>query len=148
MQTITVEDLRVTAPGEHLPTPVQKGQQHVYIQSGGYIFEVESVTPVPSQATGRSVTERILFGALPDPRVRIRKPIPIEIANFEGTYTASSAELEEFGYGHTRSQALDDLGRTLSELYFSLADQRQRLSEHLTGIQAKLSEYIELRLKK
>ncbi len=146
MQTISVEELHLTPPGQHLPPPINKGQQRVYVQSGGYIFELELTSQRP--VNDPHTSQRILFGAIQDPRLKARRPILVDIANVDGTFTASAPDLEEFGYGNTRSQALDDFGRTLSELYFSLSEQREHLGEHLRTIQAKLHEYLELRLNR
>jgi hypothetical protein len=63
----------------------------------------------------------------------------------EGSVVVSSDDLEEFGYGSTLSDALDDFGKTVCELYHSLEAEEERLSNHLKQTLATLRRYLEPR---
>ena len=60
----------------------------------------------------------------------------------EGGHAAVVHELEEFGLGETRSDALEDLRKTLRELYLSLEQDESRLSGDLLSIWARLKSHV------
>lgn len=87
----------------------------------------------------------MLLGAIHDPRLRVKRAIPVEITRKGKTVTAYCANLEEFGYGLNVSASLEDLAKTLSELYFSLEEQPENLGRDLAIIRSRLAEYLERR---
>ncbi len=87
--------------------------------------------------------EQVLFGALHDPMLRVRKPIPARIRQYESEMVAVWDAVDEFGQGESISAALDDLGHTISELYHSLNRDQQRLGSDMSRIWSVLKEYIE-----
>lgn len=88
---------------------------------------------------------RILFGALTDPRVRLKRPISLRISRSKGAVIAYSADLQEFGHGITMSDALDDFSKGLSELFFALSEDDERLGSDLKRLRDTLSHYLEER---
>ncbi|MEK7403641.1 MAG: hypothetical protein AAB225_00900 [Acidobacteriota bacterium] len=93
----------------------------------------------------RSIVEEVLFAPNIDARLKITKPFLVTVKRREGIMTAYIEEINEFGYGSNSAEALYDLGRTLSELYFSLKDAADRLSPDLTSVWLKLAEHIQPR---
>ena len=92
-----------------------------------------------------TVAEKLLFAPTIDGRLKITKPFEVTVERSEGTVTAHVEEINEFGYGSNSSEALYDLGKTLSELYFSLKDDADRLSPDLHSVWLKLNEHIQPR---
>jgi hypothetical protein len=87
----------------------------------------------------------IQFGGLLDPRLSFRKPVQVTLYKDEhDVYVARSVQVDQFGYGSNAAEALDDLGKTLSEMYFYLSDSSEAgsLGESLAAQHALLSEFI------
>jgi len=84
----------------------------------------------------------LLFGALPDRRLRLKKPIPVELSESDGSIIAQCQDLNEFGQGSTASHALDDFGRTITELFLSLEAQKDQLGSDLQNLRSRLAEYL------
>jgi len=62
--------------------------------------------------------------------------MPFEVV-FQASGSGVSAvvpELNEYGFGVDRPEALEDLRKTLAELYFCLESQAERLSSDLANI--------------
>jgi len=88
---------------------------------------------------------KILFGAMPDRRLRFRRPIPIEIYRDDDSVIARTTELDEFGCGASIGEALDDVGKTLAEEFVFLSEHADRLSEAMQNQFRGLSEFLEYR---
>lgn len=73
----------------------------------------------------------LLFAPALDVRLKVRLPFIVHLEAAEDGVTAHAKEIQEFGFGANRGEALDDLARTMSELYFSLDTDRDRLSNDL-----------------
>jgi hypothetical protein len=94
----------------------------------------------------RSTTdEKVLFAPNIDGRLKITEPFVVTVQRHEGVVVAYVPEIEEFGYGSNSSEALQDLGKTLSELYFSLKENTDRLSADLRSVWLKLNAHIQPR---
>lgn len=76
----------------------------------------------------------IQLGGLLDQDLFFHKPLPVKLYKSDGSYVAECSQLHQFGYGSDAADALDDLGKTLSEMYFYLSDSKcaERLSESLS----------------
>ena len=92
--------------------------------------------------------EKVLLGVLGDPQLRLRRPIPVDISVDAGTVVAASAELEEFGYGDSLSAALEDLGKTVAQLFLSLSKDESRLGGQLTDVLRRVRDNVEPRRTK
>ena len=76
--------------------------------------------------------KNIFIQELRDPRLKLLQPLSI-LVEFEDDYCiASSADLEIYGTGEDEWGAIDDLKRSIAELYFDLKE--SKLSKHLEGI--------------
>src|SRR5579863_6875956 len=73
--------------------------------------------------------DSVLFAALANPGLRLRKPIPLHVSVQEGHVVLSWAETDEFACGATTGEALDDFSKTVSELYLDLNDEKVKLGE-------------------
>ena len=73
-----------------------------------------SLTPGPS-----ILPCKILFGARPDRRLRFKQPLEVELFAGQGSVVACAESIGEFGHGDSMGEALDDLRKTLTELYLS-----------------------------
>jgi hypothetical protein len=74
--------------------------------------------------------------------LRTIKPFLVQFSRTEDRFIASVADIEEYGVGGTRSEALDDLGHTLAELYFSLERDAARLSGDLQTVFRTLQTHL------
>lgn len=74
----------------------------------------------------------------------MRTVIPFEVSfeRTESAYAAVVEELDEYGIGTTRAEALEDLGKTLQELYFSLERDEARLSSDLLSVWTGLKHHV------
>src|SRR2546422_3761164 len=89
--------------------------------------------------------DRILFGNIRDPRLRVREPIPVHMREEGGNKLAVWDEVNEFGQGRSTSEALDDLAHTIAELYHSLDADQSRLGPDLQAVWKTLKQYVEKR---
>jgi hypothetical protein len=109
------------------------------------VVRVDALEPVPEMLTHSPTAEKLLFAPTIDARLKITEPFVVTLERREGIVSAYVEELEEFGHGSNSSEALHDLGKTLSELYFSLRDNADRLSPDLRSVWLKLNERIQPR---
>lgn len=72
----------------------------------------------------------------------MRTVIPFEVRfeRTESAYAAVVEELDEYGIGTTRAEALEDLGKTLQELY--LERDEARLSSDLLSVWTGLKHHV------
>jgi hypothetical protein len=86
----------------------------------------------------------IQLGGLLDPKLFFRKPLPVRLYKDQDVYVARSVQVDQFGYGSNVAEALDDLGRTLSEMYVYLSDAARSgaLVDSLAAQHQELCEFI------
>ena len=89
------------------------------------------------------------FGGPLDRGLRFKRPLPVQAYRDGLTYVVDCQLLEQFGCGLNMSEALDDFGKTISEMYFSLDEENasDRLGDTLARQFQALQEFIELRPK-
>lgn len=90
-------------------------------------------------------SETVEFGALRHPELRLSRPIHLEVSVQDESVVVTWAEADEFGYGDSMGDALEDFARTLPELYFRLHEPGVRLNSDLDRVRRVLDEYIEHR---
>ena len=96
----------------------------------------------PNIEDAPSLENQILFGLIRDPRVRLVRPIPIEIRREGDGAIACWAEADEFGQGNNRSEAMEDFGRTISQLFISLTEQEKLLGSDLQCVLTLLRKHM------
>jgi hypothetical protein len=87
----------------------------------------------------------VQFGMLRHPRLAVQKPIPLEVTRTDRTVVATWDTVNEFGYGETWSEAVEDFSKTIAELFISLESQEAQLSADLKNVLAVLREHISKR---
>jgi len=107
-----------------------------FTQSGPKVT-VTVVAEVPS-----ALPNSLMFGALVHPTLRLRKAIPLQVSKEESCVVLNWEEAGEFACGDTLGDALDDFGKTVSELYSELNAPQVRLGEQLERVRFILNEYI------
>jgi len=107
--------------------------------------QTPKVTVKFSTETPSARPKSVLFAALAHPKLRLRKPIPLQVSVQEGHVVLNWDEADEFACGANTGEALDDFSKTLSGLYFDLNDPKIRLGENLEKVRRILDEYIEQR---
>lgn len=91
--------------------------------------------------------DTLLLGCLRDPRLRIRKAIPVRLGNEAGQVIAEAAGLNEYGAGANQSAAVTELQHAIAELYHSLEADKDRLGPGLARTWTILQEHIRPRSK-
>ena len=122
-------------------------------QSKKPVYTVRDVSAGRPQAVGLAYREaspakqpkHVLFAASYNPRLRIIRAIPVELSRRQGQFQARFKAADEFGVGPSMSMALEDLGKTLADLFIGLSEKRDRLGHDLLGLHARLSHYIAFR---
>jgi hypothetical protein len=88
--------------------------------------------------------QSVRFGALADPKLRLRQAIPLEVSTEDSGVVLTWAEIDEFGCGETLGAAMDNFGAALLELYRRLHDPVQ-LGPDLENVKSILDSYIQAR---
>lgn len=83
-----------------------------------------------------------LFGSLRDHRLKVQVPFAVSFSTEESQVIAEASEIDEFGFGETCSEALADLQRAITELYFSLSQDKDRLGPDLIRVWAILQQKV------
>ena len=93
-------------------------------------------------ATLTTVPDELLYAGAIHPELRIIAALEVRFERVESGYAAVVHELEEYGIGDTRSEALEDLRKTLRELYLSLEANESRLSGDLLSVWMRLKTHV------
>ncbi len=143
MGAATVELATLTEPGRQIIP--RRFEQTVLTREP--TSTVRAYVPKPRRPSARP--HRILFGALTDPRLRLKRAIPLEITRKEDAVVVHSRDLEEFGCGVTMSDAVDDFSKGVSELFGRLSEEApDRLGPDMARLKDKLSRYLEVRARR
>lgn len=138
----------ISAPGIKTVETAEKGHAYEILLPEQPVYPLLIIRSLVTKAAGESPEGRptsILFGALRDPHLRLRKPILLKIEEKEGLVSAIFEDIQEFGCGKTMSDALSDFSSTVAELYIRLSHENALLSGDLLRVKNTLSDYIELR---
>ena len=87
----------------------------------------------------------VLFGGMAHPRLRLLRPIPAALAYRKDGVVARFKATGDFGVGSSLSAALDDLGKTIAELFLGLSERQGSLGPELERIHRQLSRYVAFR---
>jgi len=86
---------------------------------------------------------RVQFGALHDSRLRLKAPIELKLVKSEEGIVATWEEVDEFGWGATTTDAIEDFSATITQLYFELHSSSKKLGVDLQRVKSVLEAYIE-----
>ena len=106
--------------------------------SGAEVFQGTQETT----ATLTTVPDELLYAGSIHPELRTVKAFEVRFERAENGYAAVVHEIDEYGLGETRSEALEDLRKTLQELYISLERDEPKLSEDLLSVWTRLKQHI------
>jgi hypothetical protein len=95
-------------------------------------FEAIKEIDETDSLTNRLENDEIV--TLVDEKLILVKLLSINVEKEGEFFVAQCMLLEEFGYGYSKAEAVDDLKRTISELYWTLKGEQKRLGAHLNGI--------------
>jgi len=93
-------------------------------------------------ATLTTVPDQLLYAGAIHPELRTVAPFEVRFEPTGGGYAAVAHDLEEYGLGDTRSDALEDLRKTLQELYLALERDEARLAADLLSVWTRLKSHI------
>ncbi len=137
-----VESAQKLEPG----TKANTDRSGLLPQQKGYLpVPTLTVELVPPNELPNPRPERVLFGALKDPRLQVIKAVPLDVTLEESNVVVNWADVNEFGTGETLSAAIDDFGAALGELYHQLMAPEVKLGEGLQRIKGVLQQFIQLR---
>lgn len=94
------------------------------------------------ESLGTTLPSPFLLGTLRHRRFRVNTGIPVEVVRDGDTLVLCAMPLEEYGYGANFAEALEDLQRTIVELFTTLRHDEARLGPDLQRIYASLCEYV------
>jgi hypothetical protein len=126
----TMSTQSANAPGEILP-PQEQNSISV------------PITLMPS-GKDTALPSHFLFGALRHPALMLRKPMPLRTERSKGGISVIWEEGNEFGFGQTFGDAIEDFAATMGELYCELSDD-DVLGADLVALRDRLSHYIDVR---
>jgi len=86
---------------------------------------------------------RIHIGSLPDDRLRLIRPLLVEVTKDEAGFIAECESLNEFGYGDNLFDAIDDLRETVCELFWELNSDEEKLAPGLAELSRLIKEMME-----
>lgn len=77
--------------------------------------------------------------------LRFKKALPVQVRKQGETYVVDCQLIGQFGYGSNIAEAVDDFGKTVSEMYFSLFEESEagRLSGSPAATFTLLRDFIE-----
>ena len=105
-------------------TEVQTVSVQTAIDLRGIHDELRQLTVLLTRASSR---RPILLYSLRHPHLRLVEPLSVSL-EYDGEQVITYApDLDLFGYGDTESEALDDLRRTVADLYYTLQEEREFL---------------------
>jgi hypothetical protein len=126
-----------------VPTLTEKNTSGFAISATLSVSQAEVLGAVQGlTATSTPAPDRLLYGGAVHPELRTIVPFDVRFEPMESGFAAVVHELEEYGLGDTRSEALEDLRKTLQELYLSLERDQPRLSVDLLSVWARLNQHI------
>ncbi len=96
--------------------------------------------PTPFRPVPRPT--RVSIGTLSDQGFRVVKPITLDVETRDDSVVATWAEIDEFGAGPSTSDAIEELGRTVAELYRSLQVEQENLGPDLHRVWDILREFV------
>lgn len=131
LEPLPIDRTLRSIPGSLLP--VQKEEELPSI-NGAFEYLTVAVKATP---------KRMQIGTLTNDQLRLKKSIEVEIEQEGSDYIANCVYLDEFGFGESPMQAVDDLRSAIVELYFELNEKRAELGAGLLETLTHLEELIE-----
>ena len=132
------------------PTRIQKfepaeqpGEDNAYASIHDFVI-IRAVQPFDTWEMSTS-QNTFSLGSLRDGRLRVVESVEAVRTTEEGKCVVEALELNEFGFGDSLSEAITDLQATITELYFTLEAEQDRLGPDLAKVWAILSQKVKVR---
>lgn len=108
--------------------------------------EDEITTEVQFVGADKATPSVLQVATLPDDRLRMEEPVEVKIERENEFYIARCDDLNEFGYGESPTEAIEDLQLTLVELYWVLkAEEEDKLGPDMAEVRKRLRQLIQER---
>jgi hypothetical protein len=117
----------------------------LYLWAGAQFPSIDESEAVTDVADLPKADTKIQFAILREPAVKVIQPIPVELKHEGDSVVASWQETDEYGYGLDRSEALEDFGRTVSQLFVSLSRDESVLGNDMQRVLAVLRKHLRFR---
>ena len=88
------------------------------------------------------MSSKFQIGCLRDGRLRVVEGFAVTWHAEAGEYVIEAAEINEFGFGRTLSEAIIDIQQAIAELYFALDREQDRLGPDLQAVRLTLTHKI------
>lgn len=109
--------------------------------SGKQIIQIE-MGESPASKTPAVTPQTIVIGSLLDDRLRMTADVTVNLEREAEHFIANFDGIQEFGYGLSPLESVDDLRKTISELYWSLKEEGE-LGSDLEDVRNILNSLIE-----
>jgi len=144
MATVPVTPLVVSQAGvTSLPSGVSSAEDR---PSSSWVTMEQTELQQLIRNTEEHISARpdsVLLGTVMDRRLRVRKAIPLAVSVEEDQVIVSWDDTNEFAYGASTGDAIEEFSKLVGELYFDLNDQSIPLGKDLARVRDILNEYIE-----
>jgi hypothetical protein len=125
--------------------PLDEEEQALAAGNGLLVFSSPPAWPPPDTGPSASALRpvfpsRFLLAALRDARLRVRAPFDVALSTENDDFIMEAVEISEFGFGKNPSEAIIDLQRAITELYFTLEKEQSRLGSDLQKTWRTLQE--------
>lgn len=108
--------------------------------------EEDGVTAEVKFIKSRKATpETLQIAILPDDRLMMKASVEVKMEQEGEFYIARSEDLNEFGYGESPTEAIEDFQLSLVELYWGLKAEKDKLGPKMVDIWKHLREIIQER---
>jgi hypothetical protein len=137
-----VTEIRISKPDigadETPPRQLSRLLPPVQEEENGIISVIQTSATL-TQATPKGLE----IGTLLDDRLRVHGAINVAMEQEGETYIARCDSLDEFGYGETPFDAIDDLRMVIAELYWTLKAESRNLSPNMVRLWECLGKLVE-----
>jgi len=122
-----------------MPEVASAETQSVSVQAAVDLREIrDELRQLTALLTRASSRRPILLYSLRYPSLRLVEPLSVSLEYDGEQVIAHAPDLDLFGYGDTEGEALDDLRRTVVDLYYTLRED----SESLGPMPAQVWDYL------
>lgn len=101
------------------------------------------VSDILPKITDFNKKKTILLYTLHHPSLKLKEPLSAYLETDPEGIVAYCYDVDVFGHGETESEALEDLRKTITDLYFELEGNKDNLGPYPEKIWAYLSDVVE-----
>jgi hypothetical protein len=117
--------------------------QDANVQTASDLHQIrDELRELTALLTLASSQRPVLLYSLRHPDLRLVEPLSVSLECDGEQVIAYAPDLDLFGYGDTESEALDDLRRTVADLYYTLQEEHKSLGPMPAQVWGYLSHII------